>query len=62
MRKFIFITLVIIVTANLIILTIALTNPNSYFYPYRLILGISMLTFGGFLRQQFVSNKKIQDK
>lgn len=59
MRKIILVFLLLVTIANFIILTLALTNKSSSFYPNRLIFVISFLTFGGFLRQHLLSyNKK----
>ena len=59
MKKTILILLSFLTIINLIVLVIALTDKSSNFYSYRLIIGISFLMFGGFLRQHLSSyNKK----
>ena len=50
--------LLLVTIANFLILTLALTNKSSSFYPNRLIIGISFLTFGGFVRQNLLSYNK----
>jgi hypothetical protein len=58
MKKIIFLFLILIIVANLILLIIALTDKSSEFYNYRLVIGISFIMFGGFLRHHFLSNNK----
>lgn len=59
MRKIILVFLLLVTIVNFVILTIALTNKSSSFYHNRLVIGISFLMFGGFLRQHILSyNKK----
>jgi hypothetical protein len=59
MRKIVLIFSLLITIVNFIILVIALTIDSSIFYNNRLVIMISFLTFGGFLRQQILSfNKK----
>jgi hypothetical protein len=58
MRKIILGFLSLITIANFILLVIALTNKSSDFYNYRLVIGISFIMFGGFLRQQILSYGK----
>ncbi len=61
MREIIKWTAIVLLIANLIALTIALTssNPENPLKEYRLILGISFITIGGFLRESYKRNKKI---
>jgi len=58
MRKVILIVLSIITAANLVLLIIALTG-NSSLYRDRLIIVISFLAFGGFLREHILRYNKI---
>jgi hypothetical protein len=58
MRKIILGFLSLITIVNFILLVIALTNKSSAFYNYRLVIGISFIMFGGFLRQQILSYGK----
>lgn len=58
MRKIILILLSIITLANLVLLIIAFTQPTSLLYPYRLVIGISLIVFGGFLRRHIVLYNK----
>jgi len=63
MRKIILVFLLVVTIANFIILAIALTNESSSFYHNRLVIGISFVMFGGFLRQYLLSyNKKPVEK
>ena len=59
MRKIIFIFLLTMTFGNLIILIIALTNQSEFLNQYRLVIGLSFLMFGGFLRQHLIRNSKI---
>ena len=61
MREIIKWSLIILLIVNLVALTIALTssNPENPLKEYRLILGLSLITIGGFLRESFKRNKKI---
>lgn len=59
MRKIILVFLLTMTLGNFIILVIALTNQSEFFNQYRLIIGLSFLMFGGFLRQHLVRNTKI---
>ena len=54
MRKVVLILLSVITLANLVLLIIALTKPASSLYPYRLVIGIVFLMFGGFLRRHIL--------
>ncbi len=54
MRKVVLILLSVITLANLILLIIVLTKSTSPLYPYRLVIGISLLMFGGFLRRHIL--------
>lgn len=59
MKKIVLVFLSLVTILNLVILVIAFTNESSFLYNYRLIIGISFLMFGGFLRQHVLSyNKK----
>lgn len=58
MRKLILVLLSVITLVNLVLLIIALTQPTSSLYPYRLVIGISMIAFGGFLRRHIVLYNK----
>ena len=63
MRKIILAFLLLVTIANFIVLAIALTNKSSPFYKNRLVIGISFIMFGGFLRQHILSyNKKSSEK
>ncbi|WP_309614903.1 hypothetical protein [Flavobacterium sp.] len=54
MRKVVLILLSVITLANLVLLIIALTQPASSLYPFRLVIGIVFLMFGGFLRRHIL--------
>lgn len=54
MRKVVLILLSVITLTNLVLLIIALTHSTSTLYSYRLAIGISLLMFGGFLRQHIL--------
>lgn len=56
MRKVVLILLSVITLANLVLLIIALTQPASSLYPFRLVIGIVFLMFGGFLRRHILRN------
>ena len=63
MKKIILVFLLLVNIVNFIILVIALTNKSSSFYHNRLVIGISFIMFGGFLRQHLLSyNKKTVEK
>ncbi len=62
MRKIVLVFLSIIVTINFVILVIALTDKSSVLYNYRLVIGISFVMFGGFLRQHILGYNKIYSK
>lgn len=59
MRKIILVFLLTMTLGNFIILVMALTNQSEFLNQYRLIIGLSFLMFGGFLRQHLVRNTKI---
>jgi hypothetical protein len=59
MRKIFLVFLLAMTLGNFIILVMALTNQSEFFNQYRLIIGLSFLMFGGFLRQHLVRNTKI---
>ena len=59
MRKIILVFLLAMTLGNFIILVMALTNQSEFLNQYRLIIGLSFLMFGGFLRQHLVRNTKI---
>jgi hypothetical protein len=54
MRKTIFILLLVLTSASLI----AFTNTFSVLNQYRLLIGICLITFGGFLRHHVVCYNK----
>ncbi|HNP32291.1 MAG TPA: hypothetical protein PKN96_03265 [Flavobacterium sp.] len=54
MNKPTLILLSLITLATLVVLIIALTQPTSAFYPYRLVIGICLLVFGGLLRRHIL--------
>lgn len=58
MKKVILIVLSVLTLTNLIMLIIALTDPTSVLFPYRLVIGIFLLMFGGFLRRHIVHYNK----
>jgi len=58
MKKLVLILLSVLTLTNLIMLIFALTNPASVLYPYRLVIGIFLLMFGGFLRRHIVHYNK----
>ena len=63
MRKIILVFLLVVTIVNFIILTIAFTSNSSTFNNHRLLIGISFMMFGGFLRQHLLSyNKKSDEK
>jgi hypothetical protein len=62
MRKVVLIYLCVITLANLILLVMALTQSTSSLYPYRLVIGISLLMFGGFLRRHILRYKEDSKK
>jgi len=55
MKKIIKWSVIILLLINLVALTIALTSssPENPLKEYRLILGISFITIGGFLRESY---------
>ena len=61
MKKIIKWGVIILLLANLVALTIALTssNPENPLKEYRLILGISFITIGGILRESYKRNKNV---
>ncbi len=59
MKKTILVLLSMITLVNLIFLIIAFTNDYLSLTKYKFLIGISFLTFGGFLRKHILSyNKK----
>jgi hypothetical protein len=58
MRKIILVFSLLITIVNFIILVIALTIDSSIFYNNRFVIGLSFVTFGGFLRKQLLSFNK----
>lgn len=59
MRKIILVFLLIMTFGNFIILVLALTNQSEFLAQYRLVIGVSFMMFGGFLRQHLIRNTKI---
>ncbi len=62
MERIVGILLWTIVIVNLVVLIIALTDiwPNNSLTEYRFLIGISFITFGGFLRQRIKRKTKKQ--
>ncbi|MES2410814.1 MAG: hypothetical protein V4535_05150 [Bacteroidota bacterium] len=58
MRKIILVLLSIVTLVNLVLVIISLTQPASSLYPHRFIIGISLITFGAFLRRHIVLYNK----
>lgn len=58
MRKILLVVLLLITIVNFVILVIALTNKSSIFYHNRLVIGLSFMMFGGFLRQHILRYNK----
>lgn len=59
MRKIILVFLLIMTFGSFIILVLALTNQSEFLAQYRLVIGVSFMMFGGFLRQHLIRNTKI---
>lgn len=59
MRKIILAFLLTMTLGNFIVLVMAFTNQSEFLNQYRLIIGLSFLMFGGFLRQHLIRNTKI---
>lgn len=59
MRKIILVFLLTITLGNFIVLVMAFTNQSEFLNQYRLVIGLSFLMFGGFLRQHLIRNTKI---
>ncbi|QBZ98197.1 hypothetical protein GS03_01702 [Flavobacterium sangjuense] len=58
MRKITLILLSLLTLVNLVLVIIALTQPTSSLYPYRFVIGISLLMFGGFLRRHILKYRE----
>lgn len=59
MKKIILVFLLTMTLGNFIVLVMAFTNQSKILNQYRLVIGLSFLMFGGFLRQHLVRNTKI---
>jgi hypothetical protein len=62
MKNIIFTLLLTFTIVNLMLLVIALTDQSSVLNNYRLIIAISFMMFGGFLRQHLLGRYKISKK
>jgi uncharacterized membrane protein HdeD (DUF308 family) len=54
MRKLVLIVLSVLTLANLVVLVMALTQPTSSFYPYRMVIGLLLIANGGLLRRHIL--------
>ena len=62
MRKIVLFFLSIVTIVNFIIMAIALTNKSSILHNYKLVIVLSFIMFGGFLRQHLLRYNKINSK